>query len=285
MAVQGEMVAEGLHPSLVVESEIAPDPATGTPVNRAELPTSPPTGGQPKLRVRVVDRATGEAIAGCEVRAGTPDSELRGWTDRQGRLEILLPLAATGPTNPTNSQVLFSAPGYATHGAYAVLDRGPVDLGTVELVHGVRVSGTVRSESGTPLPGLKLSISTRPDLTAPIGEPIVREYLRITTGAPGNVQADKLLLPGELRVSPSQEFDVVSTSTDSLESGQTATHLEIVLAEITEILEGIVVDNEGKPVPEMLVLSGKPENGRRRGLTGEAQSGLDGRFKLYPDTE
>jgi len=237
------------------------------------------------LRGRCVDRQGGEALAGAviAVRLGPADGSEgenaggRAVAAADGAFAIAFP----SPTGATVATVQVVADGFVgVRGRIALGDRATLDLGSVPLRRGVRLSGRVADDVGRGAANARVVLVRR-------GEEVDGGDWREVwvgsahTGPDGAFRLTDALPAGTWHVRLEGAPRLRSSTTVELAGLDRHLSLRCGSLDPTQRLWGRVVDVDGRPVAGALVLaSGDHGSGPH---PPQAQSGADGGFVLFAD--
>jgi beta-lactamase regulating signal transducer with metallopeptidase domain len=217
----------------------------------------------PGLRVRTVDRATGQPIAGARVHLTWADAEPDHLTDAAGE-------ALIGGLTPELWTLEVFARGYAEGGKAVHLPPTGETIVTVELDPGYVLEGKVVDDLLQPVENVGISVFPGGDWGTQI------EYLK--TGKTGEYRFSNLPL-GTVKIHASKEgydsqrFEVTST----VAAGATQ-DLEIMMATRADggSVEGVVKDEAGKAIAGAKISNSGMSSRERRETLADAK----GQFRL-----
>lgn len=159
----------------------------------------------------------------------------------------------------------------------SIVRDGVLDVGTVEVHAGAILTGTVRTESGRPLPGLSLRLDAVEPLEVDAFGAVGRNRVGLASDERGRLLASGAVRPGRWRVrregtgllavSPEQ-FDVLGDAVD----------LQLVVREGASI-SGVVVGTDGLPAVGVQ-LEARPVRGAQRVSMLPCVSDANGAFVL-----
>jgi RNA polymerase sigma-70 factor (ECF subfamily) len=233
------------------------------------------------LRARFLDVA-GQPVAGVDVTAGARKMGFVGRSADQGVVE----LEACFHSDRETHTVRFRCAGFAADSRLVEFVHGEtLDLGDIVLRAGGDLRGLVVDEAGRPLEGASVRVR---------GEAIVTttgSSRTMTSTGVGAVEARtdeqgrfelRGLLAGDVRVKADAEGELYSGESGLVEirAGELTSGLVIVAPRTPDarLIEGVVVDPDGVPVPHCRVLA-VYHSGSSTGTTGTSTDD-EGRFRF-----
>ncbi len=259
---------------------------TNTLALMARLGPGPGAEEGQRMRVTVVDAASGEPVAGAEVLGSNRRSEFgplpprRQTTDAKGQSEANL-----GGKRPKGITLQVARDGYAT----TQMQWGEGDIPaewTVKLQQAVRVGGVVKDDQGEPIAGVTVVVS---GLTRdPVGQMIPIEYESVTTDPAGKWSSRRVpanfdalnfklshpeFIPGEYDQATPENATGKVLSRESLRAGAAAMQLEPGI-----VIQGTVADETGKPVAKATVHLLRTEEDRP--LRKQSETDAAGHFRF-----
>lgn len=234
----------------------APEPEAPAAAGAAPIPVEP---GVVRLLGRCVDARTSAPIAGCKIEARgwepqQPWSERAGeewepepfFTDAEGRFGVEL-----RPPAGMQYWLRLAADGYVGLGHRVTLAPGTEeDVGDVLLIRGAKVTGRVVDTAGRPQANVAL------EFQAPSRQ---RELeTGCSTLADGSFQVPDFFPPSTWSIDVGHRVALRSPLVFEVDDDVAPVELTIVVfadGEVT-VNEGVVVDQDGKPVPDAKVTDG-----------------------------
>ncbi len=235
-----------------------------------------------KLHARFVD-ANGQPVVGVELRAEIDGEELLARSAANGVAELSVPL------REGSEMVHFAATcvGHARHAATSKVTAGETTwLGDIELAFGGRIEGRVRDERGRPVAGaiVDATVAELPDTSAlqnRLNGPLIGTLgLAVRTAADGNYELAGVPA-GRVRVwahTPATRFAFTAPVEIPARGVARGVDLQLEPLRDEDLIEGVVVDPAGRPVPDARV--GYLYESRFRSGSSRAQLDADARFRV-----
>lgn len=231
------------------------------------------------LRGRVVD-AAGDPVPGALVKpiAGSNTYQRQWITDQDGRFELA---GLTGSGKFTirvmHEQRKLSGSAAPAVEPWTSLTR-VVDVEPIRMLDAGQITGVVVSD-GQPRAGVSVSAS----VLVPAGIPGTSNFDLVQTVSTGANGKFLLLVPAEkdLMVIASQTGFADANSRQRLRAGQTLELPPFEMRALTSFIAGVVVDQDGKPIPNATVMvTAVDAQSRYLGANAFGRTGPDGRFRL-----
>ncbi|MBL8722449.1 MAG: carboxypeptidase regulatory-like domain-containing protein [Planctomycetes bacterium] len=278
-------IAQTVEPASAAAPAPAPAAAPAEPSERQAAPEPAPATRSCTVRGRTVD-AKGQPLAGVAVSLNgsvANDQRLAAWlkdhdepqrlaaqrtTDADGRFEF-----SFWPPPPFQFSLRLRADGVATWGTrWSAIEPGATeDLGDVQLERGTLLHGRVVDQDGAPKAKVTVRIDGAASRRSGSG---FETWTSATTDHTGAFRARWALQPGEYRLAiDDQELERGERVTLT---GDPEQFVDVVLKRLDDraAIRGLVVDQDGAPVPDAYVHASVRTGGRL------ISSDRDGAFRV-----